>query len=242
MKVFYDTKNGKQLAEGCFPFFMEGFKFEKNEKMIALDVVHELAKSAGEEISKCDFDAVRNDEWDDAPSEDGTKADCADVSGVEDHEPCGSEGVAYDEAHKHSQNLYQWLSAEDGFDGPDCQSGEEEADDVAAGISCQDTDSTAEAGEDWYADCSEKDVDQYGQGTEFTAQDADCDEYAEGLKGEWYGGWYGNPGTDGNQYGEDCDIYHAQSFCSCFVLIHRENLLVNRMNVSVYDENRVRIK
>lgn len=121
--------------------------FEAADMFPRLQADH-AAQTPGQKQRQGDFAQIRDDEGEDAPSEDSHDTYRAGGSGVDHHEPERAESVAGNQTEHHTQGHGPELFAEGFCYPPHDQRGKDEADDIAAALSEQSSGASAKAGKD----------------------------------------------------------------------------------------------
>lgn len=152
-----------------------------------------FGNSASQDKGQGNFSQIRDDKWNDTPSENCGKTDSADIFCINDHKPGGAESVADNEGYDHRKNQSPGFFAEGLFKGPHNQGRENKADDVTSGGIQESADAPFKTGKDGKADSPEKNVDDNGQSSAFSAQYGYSQEYGKGLQGEWDNRRNGDP-------------------------------------------------
>ena len=136
-------------------------------------------------------------------------------AGIHKHEPRRTEGIADREPRRHRRNADGKPGSEQLFCAPINQSDKNEAHDVSACCSEQNSYAPAESGEHRKADRSKQDIDQDRYCPPFSAQKAQNAEHAEGLHRKGHRRRNRNPCADGNQRRPDrhiCQIRNTKLF------------------------------
>ncbi len=98
--------------------------------------------------------AVRQNKREYAPAQRGHQANCTSGTGVYQHKPGSTKGIAHNKSQCHGKDHHRQLIPEEVSNGPVQQCGKQKSDDVAAGCSQQYPNAAAESGKDRDTDCT----------------------------------------------------------------------------------------